>query len=377
MEPFKNFISPALVRSMGEHLVRASRAFDRRAFEQRALHGLEALELKARAHQVCDALELGLPQDFAKACKLLVDSLAPPGEGDDLSVLRTGQAGLAGWAVWPMSEYVARHGMDDVPLALKTLHEMTQRFSAEWAIRPFILRHPDVTYPTLLRWTRDPSAHVRRLVSEGSRPRLPWGMVLKPLIADPSPTLPLLRALQDDPSEYVRRSVANHLNDIAKDHPERVVQWLAQYLPDAPPERKALLRHASRTLIKQGHQGVLHAWGIGTPLRGKASLTLAPAHARLGGALQLEVMLRSTQRRGTQALVIDYAVHHVKANGSTSPKVFKGWRCELAPGETRQLSKRHSLKQVTTRRYHAGEHRIELLVNGKPVAEAAFDLALR
>jgi hypothetical protein len=217
---------------------------------------------------------------------------------------------------------------------------------------------------------------VRRLASEGSRPRLPWGMVLKPLIEDPSPTLPLLRALQDDPSEYVRRSVANHLNDIAKDHPARVVQWLAEHLPDAPPARQALLRHASRTLIKQGHPGVLQAWGLGTPLRGEVAFALAPARVALGGALQMDVVLRSTQRRGTQPLVIDYAVHHVKANGSTSPKVFKGWRCELAPGQTLQLSKKHSMKPVTTRRYHAGEHRIELLVNGKPVAEAAFELRL-
>ncbi|MED5618380.1 hypothetical protein [Ideonella sp. BN130291] len=216
---------------MGIHLQRVWPAFDRVRFEALALHDLQALELKARAHRVCDALEATLPQSFDEAAEVLVAALGPAGVGDDLASLRTSDAGLAGWAVWPMTEYVARHGHGDVPLALQTLHAMTQRFSAEWAVRPFILRHPDLSFDTLQRWTRDPSAHVRRLVSEGSRPRLPWGMVLKPLIADPSPTLPLLRALQDDASEYVRRSVANHLNDIAKDHPELVVHWLRSTCP--------------------------------------------------------------------------------------------------------------------------------------------------
>ncbi|UUX94656.1 DNA alkylation repair protein [Aquabacterium sp. J223] len=376
MEPFKNLINPGLVRAMATHLARVSRAFDRPRFEAGALAGLEALELKARALHVCDALEAALPNDFATAAGALTAALGPAGEGDDLSTLRTGDAGLGGWAVWPMSEYVARHGHADVPLALQTLHAMTQRFSAEWAIRPFIQRHPDTTFATLQRWTTDPSAHVRRLVSEGSRPRLPWGLQLKALIVDPSPTLPLLRALQDDESAYVRRSVANHLNDIAKDHPALVVQWLHDHLPGAPAPRQALLRHACRTLVKQGHPQVLQAWGLGTPLRGEARLTLSADRVVVGGSLRLEVRLQSTRRRGDQALVIDYAVHHVKARGGTSAKVFKGWRCTLAPGQSVTLSRPHSFKPITTRRYHAGRHRIELLVNGRVEAEAAFELAL-
>ncbi len=374
-EPFKNLLNAALVQSMGLHLERAWPRFERTHFEERALRGLDTLELKARAQHVCDALEATLPRSFPHAANVLEGALGPAGVGDDLANLRTSDAGLAGWAVWPMTEFVARHGHEHVPRALAALHAMTQRFSAEWAIRPFILRHPEQAYAALQEWTRDPSAHVRRLASEGSRPRLPWGMVLKPLIADPSPTLPLLQALQDDDSEYVRRSVANHLNDIAKDHPEVVVQWLRTHLPHAPAHRVAMLRHASRTLVKQGHAGALHAWGLGTPLKGSAQLSLDRDAASLGDELCLSVLLQSSQRR-SQTLVIDYAVHHVKANGRTSPKVFKGWRCELGPGEHKQLVKRHSLKLVTTRRYHAGAHRIELLVNGQAVAEAACELAV-
>ena len=196
---------------------------------------------------------------------------------------------------------------------------------------------------------------------------------LKPLVADPSPTAPLLEALQDDPSEYVRRSVANHLNDIAKDHPARVADWLERHLPDASPERRALLRHASRTLIKRGDARVLAAWGQGAVLAGSARLQLGAARLCLGDTLELTAELRSTDRRA-QALVVDLVIHHVKANGSTSPKVFKGWQLRLAPGEERCLTKRHAVRPITTRVYHPGWHRVELQVNGQVLAEAGFEL---
>ncbi len=371
-EPFKNFLNAGLVQAMGKHLQRACADFDRERFEALAQEGLDALELKARCHHLCDALEQTLPRDFNAAAALMEGALASP-NGDDDSALAVRDDGLASWAVWPLTEYVARHGHHDVPRALVALHAMTQRFSAEWAIRPFILRHPQITWDTLARWTRDPSPHVRRLASEGSRPRLPWGMVLKPLIADPAPTLPLLRTLQDDASDYVRRSVANHLNDIAKDHPQLVEAWVREHLPAASPERRALLRHASRTLIKQGHAGVLGVWGLGEAFAGHVRFALEPKRLAVGGSLQLTFALASTAD-APQRLVIDYAVHHVKAGGHSTPKVFKGWALELAGGETRELVKRHSMKAVTTRRYHAGLHRVEIRVNGQPMAEAAFEL---
>jgi 3-methyladenine DNA glycosylase AlkC len=275
--------------------------------------------------------------------------------------------------VWPLGEFVVRRGADTPQRALQTLHALTQRHTAEWAVRPFIERHPELAFATLDAWSRDASAHVRRLASEGSRPRLPWGMQLKGLIRDPSPTLPLLRSLQDDPSAYVRRSVANHLNDIAKDHPQLIVQWLHEHLPGAPAPRRALLKHACRTLIKQGHPQVLKAWGLGAPLRGEATLALAPKALAVGEVLQLTVQLRSAAARA-QTLVIDYAVHHVKASGATTPKVFKGWTLQLGAGEQLTLNKRHSMRAVTTRRYHPGRHEVDLRINGQVLARAFFQL---
>jgi len=377
-EPFKNLINARTVERAGEHLYRAWPAFDRQRFERQATHGLDALEFKARAMQLADALQATLPVHFADAAAVLEASLADPipldaaGEPTGLSGAHS-EGGLSGWVVWSMGEFVVRQGMADVPRALACLHALTQRFSAEFAIRPFIQQHPEATLATLQQWVSDPSAHVRRLVSEGSRPRLPWGLRLQALVTDPAPTLPLLRALQDDPSAYVRRSVANHLNDVAKDHPDLVVQWVLEHLEGASDHRTALLRHASRSLIKQGHAPTLQAWGLGQGLMGDATLSLSTDHARVGEDVGLHVTLHSTAH-APQQLVVDYAVHHVRANGSTSPKVFKGWKLTLEPHTTRTLDKRHSLRPVTTRQLYPGPHRIELQINGQTCACATFEL---
>jgi 3-methyladenine DNA glycosylase AlkC len=378
MEPFKNLINATTVANAGQHLQRAWSDFDRQRFEVMAKQGLDALELKARMLQLADAMRATLPGDFNAACTVLEASLAPPlpmdakGEPEGLSG-SAAESGLAGWVIWSMGEFVARHGQHDVARSLTCLHALTQRSTAEFAIRPFIQQQPEAVWPVLARWANDPSAHVRRLVSEGSRPRLPWGLRLQALVVDPTPTLPLLRALQDDPSSYVRRSVANHLNDIAKDHPDLVAGWVKDHLTEATPERNALLRHASRSLIKRGHAPTLAAWGLASGLKGHAGLGLSASSASVGESLVLSVTLLSTSRQ-PQPLEIDYAVHHVRANGSSSPKVFKGWKLMLAAGEERVLEKRHSLKPVTTRTLYPGLHRIEVLVNGKALAEATFDL---
>jgi 3-methyladenine DNA glycosylase AlkC len=329
------------------------------------------LELKARVHHLCAALEATLPEDFDRAAGILEASLAPAVPGEDLGALKTNDAGLAGWIVWSMGEFVARRGMAQPERALAALHALTQRSTAEFAIRPFIVAHPELSFAALMAWTRDPSAHVRRLVSEGSRPRLPWGLQLKALIADPGPTLPLLHALQDDASPYVRRSVANHLNDIARDNPAVFTQWLEQHLQEASAERRALLKHASRTLIKRGHVPVLKAWGLGQHYRGEAVLRIRPRQVELGGSVTLALTLQSSAAR-PQPLVIDYVVHHVKADGSTSPKVFKGWSLTLPAHGKQTLTKTHSLKPVTTRRYFAGPHTVEIQVNGTVVGSQSF-----
>ena len=371
--PFKERIDAAVVRTVAAHLTRVWPPFPRQRFVRRATAGLAELELKARVQHVAEALAATLPDDFDRAADVLEAALAPARDDDDLGALQTGPAGLAGWGTWPLTEFVAAHGLAHPERALRALHAMTQRFTAEFAIRPFLVRHEARTLATLARWVDDPSPHVRRLVSEGSRPRLPWGIRLTRFVADPSPTLPLLERLQDDPSEYVRRSVANHLNDVAKDHPGVVAGWLERHLPGATPTRRALLRRASRTLVKKGDRRVLRAWGLDAPLCGDATLGITPGRARIGGELTLTVALASRARRG-QPLLVDYVVRRMRPEGGSTAKTWKGWRLRLEPGERRTLTKRHSLRPVTTRRDRPGEHRIELLVNGRVAAVGSFEL---
>ncbi len=371
-EPFKNLVNRKTVAEAACHLARVRPEFDHRRFTALALAGLGQLELKARVLHLAAALTQALPADFAQACDVIEAALAQPlpldAEGEPAEHDVAARAsGLSGIIIWSLGEFVAARGQDHTARALACLHALTQRSTAEFAIRPFLQREPEAVFRILAKWVRDPSAHVRRLVSEGSRPRLPWGLRLQALVGDPSPTLPLLRALQDDPSAYVRRSVANHLNDIAKDHPDLVAAWVREHLVGAPPARIALLRHASRTLIKAGHPATLEAWGLDRSLHGKATLALSARTVSIGGSLGLTVRLTSTAT-APQSLVIDYAVHHVRANGEHSRKVFKGWKVTLAAGERRTSVKRHSFRLVTTRRLYPGTHRIDLLVNGQLIA---------
>ena len=377
-EPFKNLLNPSLVDVLAGHLAKSAKAkghpLDAKAFAARGKKGLEALEMKARAEHLAEALVAFLPDSFDDAATILEGTLAPAFTTDELA-FSAGPKGVAGWIVWPLTIYVSRKGIDNPKRALAALREMTMRFTAEWAIRPFVTHHPKVTFATLAKWARDPNVHVRRLVSEGTRPRLPWGTRLDGLVADPTPTFPLLEALRDDESEYVRRSVANHLNDVAKDHPATFAEILERWMKGATPERRRLLSHASRTLVKAGDPRVLRVFGLDRSLEGKATFRLGKKAIALGDGVPMELALVSSSD-APQKLVIDYVVHHVRANGGLSPKTFKGWSLVLGPRESRSLSRTHPVRPITTRRYYEGRHEIECRVNGVSVGRGAFELEL-
>ena len=373
-EPFKDLFNRALVEDVARHIKMRWSGFDAPAFTAAALKDFKQLELKARATQIAGALAQYLPADFPRAAKILTATLRPldkTGEPiDDAS------KGLKGWAIWPMGEYVAAQGQGHVDEALKALRELTIRSTSEFAIRPFLQNHPKKTLATLKGWLKDSNHHVRRLVSEGSRPRLPWGLRLKTFVIDPAPILPLLEALKDDPSEYVRRSVANSINDIAKDHPDLVAALAARWLKNAPAERKRLVRHACRTLIKAGHVKTLEALGFASKpkvtLKGFAVTT---PRVKYGAHAVFTVELISAGA-AAQNIVLDYVVHHRKKNGGTTPKVFKWKTLVLAPKQSLTLERRHALRPITTRVYYAGTHRIEIMVNGKALKGADFELVI-
>lgn len=363
----KDGLGPDVASLIATMIERVFPEFSRKAFLADALKGYDALELTDRARQLCRALRTHLPKDPERAIEILVESLGPIEEGQLLS-------GMEPFRYLPHVYFVADYGLDCFDASMRAQYELTQRFSAEYSIRAFLVKEPERTLAVLRRWAHDPSEHVRRLASEGCRPRLPWAPRLRAFQADPAPVLELLELLKDDPSPYVRRSVANNLNDISKDHPELAIEVAARWMEDAPPERRELIRHALRGLIKQGHPGALAV--MGARHGADAAITEAsvePSRLAIGESVRIAFVIRNTGPQ-QERFVVDYCVHFVKANGETSPKVFKIATIELDPNESRAVSRKRSLLQRTTRTHYSGIHRIDALINGMPHPIGAFTL---
>jgi 3-methyladenine DNA glycosylase AlkC len=370
MEPFKNEFSHHKARRIAECLKRAHPAFSVPRFCKGLEQALEQLELKQRMSLIADRIEAGLPDDPRVMFPVLTSALASDRSDKSYS------SGLSGFLVWPLTEIVARRGLAHFDEAMSALCEMTRRFTAEFAIRPFLRHHPARTLAQLHSWCAHPDEHVRRLVSEGSRPLLPWGGNLTELLQPPYPTLPLLEKLHRDPSDYVRLSVSNHLNDFSKHHPQLVITTLERWRRAAPDDVRLdkLTRHACRTLLKAGHPAAMKLLGYASAAALElAAFELCKPSVKLGGHLDYRLVIRNTSHKSLRVM-FDYAIHHRKANGSLSPKVFKGRIRALSPGEVWEISGRHPIKPVTTRVYHSGIHGFEPRLNGRSFPMEEFTL---
>lgn len=372
MEPFKNRISAALVRQISAQMQHHVTGFDPKSFEKSILRDLDDLELKDRAQLIADHLHEALPSAPKKRAKIIRAMLHPRGTEKGQ---QSDADGITGWGMFPLGMVVGQHGLKDFEGSLNLLKDMTGHFSSEFDVRYFLIEDQERALNIMSDWVDHPDLHVRRLLSEGTRPRLPWGMQLPRLIEDPSPMLPLLEALRDDEEDYVRRSVANHLNDIAKDHPDRIAKLARKWLKGASPAREKLVRHACRSLIKQGHRPTLDAFGLGAPQIAEPKVTIGTKTVKYGDALQFSTSLVSTSKQ-PQSLVVDYLVHFKKANGDRVGKVFKWKKLSLAPGEHLTIEKTHPIKPITTRRYYAGKQGLSLRINGADFGFEEFSLKM-
>jgi 3-methyladenine DNA glycosylase AlkC len=364
----RDFFDEAVIRDIARELKRAHPSFRDRRFVAAALEGLAPLSLTGRAAHITAAMRAELPTDFAEAADILLRSLGPRHGSSDTF-------GMSPFKYLPHTMFVATHGLEHFEWAMRLQYELTQRFTAEFSIRTFLIHHPDATYARLRTWASDANVHVRRLVSEGSRPRLPWAQRLRQFQEDPAPVLALLELLKDDPELYVRRSVANSLNDIAKDHPELVVATAQAWLVDATPERAWIVKHALRSLVKQGHGGALALMGVGhAPKIRMENISITPARAKRGGSVVCSCAVVSASR-SEQDLLVDYAVHYAKANASTSAKVFKLKRAILPSKGSLPIRITVKLADLTTRKHYPGRHAIDLLVNGRRYPLGSFTLA--
>lgn len=356
----KDILGPTALSVIADAGVAASATFDRSAFLDAASAGLDALSLMERVRHIAEALAKALPPDYPAALAV-VRGMAPH--------LTHGFQAVA------LAEFVARHGLEDFDASLAALATLTRFGTAEFAVRPFLAAEPGRTLAAMTDWAQSEDEHLRRLASEGSRPRLPWATRLPALRSDPTLAAPILEALRADPSLYVRKSVANHLNDIGKERPA----WLVERLGTWPRENARtqwIIRHALRTLIKQGDPGALAligaSHGASVDLR---SFSVTPGTVHLGEAIAIRAELVSTAKQ-IQRLVVDYRLHYARATGKTAVKVFKWKTFDLEPGETAHLGIRQTIKDFSTRRHHSGTHLVELLVNGRTEAAAEFALAV-
>jgi 3-methyladenine DNA glycosylase AlkC len=370
-EPLKNSYGPAIPRRIAAMIEAVHPAFDSKSFVKQCLAGYEELALIARGWKIADALHAHLPSDYPAAVEVLVRSLGPRLDS-------SAGNGMAPFLYMPHAFFVARYGLGHFEPSMRAQYEITKRFTAEFSIRPFLERHRGATLARLAEWARDPDAHVRRLVSEGTRPRLPWAPRLRDFQRDPAPVIALLELLKDDPELYVRRSVANNLNDIGKDHPEILFEVARRWKSEGDANRQWIVKHALRSAVKRGEAGALKALGYGASSArleiAKAAIT--PRRAALGGTVTIAFEVRNAGK-GRARAVVDFRIHFVKASGRAAPKVFKLKAVDLGPGEAIALAKRVSLAELTTRRHHPGRHLVDALVDGRPVPIGSFELRPR
>lgn len=362
----KDGLGSQAIKRIGSSIALVVPGFNSRAFQKDAERGLDELELKARVHHLIAVLHRHYDLPFKKLSKYLQDL---PNVWDRGSAADN----KAGFAAWPLIDYIATHGLQHPKEALQTLEKLTPLFSAEFAVRPFIQQHTDVAYAKLLEWCEHDSEHVRRLASEGSRPRLPWGMRLQQFIKNPEPLAAILEKLKVDESLYVRRSVANNLNDISKDNAEWMIKLCGNWLDNAHQHSDWIVKHALRSLVKAGDARVFPLLGYAAaPDVAASEIKLNKKRIAMGEAINFSCVI--TAGGQAQNLVVDYVVYFMKANGKLTPKVFKLKNIMLGANESVVITKNYSFKPITTRRYYAGSHQLAIQVNGKEVVRTDFKL---
>lgn len=359
----KHVYDRAYVDALSDQVRGVFPAFPSEDFKVEVLDdGWEQRELRARTRHLSLCMGAALPGDYHQALSVL-EAIAHLPRPSSYPVLAD---------MW-FPDFVEVHGLDELERSLAALEVFTPFSSSEFAIRPFLRAYPEVGMRQMLAWARHPNEHVRRLASEGCRPRLPWGGVLKSFVADPGPIFPILQALKADPSLYVRKSVANNLNDISKDHPEQVLDLGKRWMGRCA-ETDWIVKHACRTLLKQGHPQALALFGFEPDVAVELkALRLSPCPLPWEGQLRMQGELHHRGSTATR-LRLEYAIYYLKANGRHHRKVFQLSESTLAPGELRKLDRKQSFREMSTRKHYPGLHRWALVINGQEGEAHEFEL---
>lgn len=339
--------------------------FDKKKFKQLIFdENWVSKELKERMQHTCSVLHQFLPKDFEKAISLI-----------QKIIIKLRQQKMTGNSLEFMffPGYIESYGLDHFDISVKSIEFVTQFTSCEFAVRPFIIRYGDRMMQQMQQWSLHESYHVRRLASEGCRPRLPWAMAIPALKKDPTPILPILANLKNDPSEYVRRSVANNLNDIAKDNPQIVIRTASRW-KGLSKETDAIVKHGCRTLLKQGHPEILSFYGLSHNEEILLSdfKVLTPA-VKIGAPLEFSFTLYHSGKQA-QTVRLEYGIYYLKQKGQHSKKVFKISERLLNSNEKLSMRRKQSFKLITTRKFYTGPHKVSLIINGRELETIKFEL---
>lgn len=367
MALFKEHFSAAYVDNLIERLNYFMPKVQTKYLEQ-TQSVLESLELKDRVNNIADGI-------FAS-----FEEFASPGLAINLTQIALGDDNmppLTGFDAWPIFSIFERHFIAEFEAAMTAFYKLTYLFTAEFAIRPFIFHYPEPSFALLKHWSQDDSEHIRRLSSEGIRPNLPWGGKVHYLNQNPQKIIAIINGLKDDDSLYVRKSVANNFNDISKEYPQIILDNFKKWQTSNPTaQQQWIIKHALRSLIKQGDKQALALVGVNTDGNIKAlKFSAAPKVIRMGQGVELCLELQNNDNHDND-VIVDYIIHHVKANGQTSPKVFKWKKFKLNAKQDISLEKSHKILPITTRKYYAGKHGVQILVNGQILADSHFELII-
>lgn len=359
MEPLKEKLNDLACEQIAWSLVRAQPKFNPHLFISQAKQNIGSLELKQRVRILSELIAQQIepnPKSILNLTKALKQN---PQD----------QVGLEGFLVWPLTEYIATYGLFNWESSLVALKTMTPHFTAEFAIRAFFLKDPERMLQVFHSWVNDPNPHVRRLVSEGSRPLLPWAPKLPLFLEDPNWTTPLLVALKNDTSKYVQTSVANHFNDLSKQHPQWVVKQLKHWPNDW------VVKKALRTLIKAGYPPALTLIGAPEVPVKISQLKLLTPQIKLGEVVMGQVALTNLSPKAAK-FIVDVEIYLLKANQSLKPKVFKGMTLTIPANKSQLIKLQTPLRKVTTRTYYSGQHYWALKINGQQTTKKVFQLTV-
>lgn len=358
MEPLKDiYTNKNILKQVAVGMKVAYSKLDKDAFSRALLKDLNTLELKARIERVADVCFQFLPKDYPKALDVLYKFV----DGKESQLI---------YIFLPT--FVAKYGQHDYPRSIKAIRDFTQYCSSEEGVRTFLELDLTTTLQTMLQWTRSKNVHIRRLASEGCRPRLPWAKKVPILIEQPELTWPILDSLREDPEKYVQKSVANHINDISKDHPDWIVGKVKQW-DLSHPITGWIIKHGMRTLIKEGHKGALKLFGFHkTP---KVALEGVEWDKRVSlgqrWSFSLDFVCKDSNK---QDYLVDYRIYFIKKNGQQSAKTFKLKKVSLSKGERVEIRGHYVFKDMTTRKHYPGKHAWQLLVNGVAMKKNDFDV---